>query len=71
MKYHVKLTSVKPIDNLEDDFDFAEINVVKEVVFLIKKLDDHKILQYNVPLTEVAEISIVPYEDNEQKIPRC
>lgn len=71
MKYHVKLTSVKPIGSLEDDFDFAEINVVKEVVFLIKKLDDHKILQYNVPLTEVAEITVAPYEDNEQKIPRC
>ena len=71
MKYHVKVTGVKTRDPLEDDFDFAEINVVKEVAILVKKINGYQVIQYSIPLNEIAEISIVPYEDNESQIPSC
>lgn len=72
MKYHVKLTSMNPKEiPFEDEFDYAEINVVKEMVILIQKVDAHKVLHYAVPLNELKEITIVPYEDNESKISSC
>ena len=71
MKYHVSIKGVKAQEALTGDYDFAEVNMVNEVVLLIKKIDKHQILQYSFNMNDIAEISIVPYEDNEQKIPRC
>ena len=71
MKYHVSIKGVKAQEALTGDFDYAEVNVVKEIVFIIRKIDGHQVLQYSFNLNEVAEVTIVPYEDNEQKIPRC
>ena len=71
MKYHVSINGVKAQEALTGDYDFAEVNMVNEVVLLIKKIDKHQILQYSFNMNDIAEISIVPYEDNEQKIPRC
>lgn len=71
MKYHVSIKGVKPNDGLSGDFEYAEVNVVKEHVFLIRKIDERQIMQFSFPLNEVAEITIVPYEDNESKISRC
>jgi len=71
MKYHVSIKGIKPNDGLSGDFEYAEVNVVKEHIFLIRKIDDRQIMQFSFPLNEVAEITIVPYEDNESKISRC
>ena len=73
MKYHVKVKGVNQAicPDLEEDFDFAEVNVVKDCLILIRKIEGYKIMQYAIPMDNIAEVTIIPYEDNQSKIPSC
>lgn len=75
MLFKVKVKFVNLDEDIDDMFYSVYVNEDAEMLLLFKEVKTtkncQKVMRYAIPLNVIDWYEVTPYEDNEQKIPRC